>query len=61
MLISKEKEIGNIQKLFDKQEAKIAAQTKENNQLRDQLKISSDENQLKQTIAALNEQLSKQQ
>ena len=50
-----------MQKLFDKQEAKIAAQGKENTQLKEQLKLSSDDNTLKQTIAALNQQLTKQQ
>lgn len=47
--------------MFDKQEAKIAGQAKESDQLREQLKLSSDENTLKQAIQALNEQLTKQQ
>lgn len=51
LIISQEKELGQFQALFDKQEAKIAAQAKENQQLREQLKLSADENSLKQTIA----------
>ena len=61
LLIQKEKEIGNLHIMFDKQEAKIAAQAKENDQLKEQLKLNSDENTLKQAIQALNEQLTKQQ
>lgn len=46
---------------FDRQEAKIQAQQKERDQLREQLSLNNDENQLKQTIQVLNEQLTKQQ
>ena len=61
LLIQKEKEIGNLHISFDKQEAKVAAQAKESEQLKEQLKLNSDGNTLKQAIQALNEQLTKQQ
>lgn len=60
LLITKENEISKLQKHIDKQDTKSAALQKENSQLKEQLKLSSEDSTLKQTIAALNEQLSKQ-
>jgi hypothetical protein len=61
LLIQKEKEIGNLNLMFDKQEAKITNVTADNTQLREQLTMNNDQNSLKQAISGLNEQLSKQQ
>lgn len=58
--MAKEKEIGKLQKHIDKQDAKADGLAKENGQLREQLKLSSEGDQLKKAVTALNEQLSKQ-
>jgi len=60
LLLSKENEIVKLQKYIDKQEKKSDEVRKENDQLRDQLKLSSNDSQLKQTISELNDSLRKQ-
>jgi len=59
MLIAKENEIGRLHQQLDKQEKKNTDANKESEQLREQLKLSSDDHQLRRTIAGLNEQLAK--
>ena len=58
--MAKEKEIGKLQKHIDKQDTKADALANENGQLKEQLKLSSEGDQLKQTVTSLNQQLSKQ-
>lgn len=58
--MAKEKEIGKLQKHIDKQDGKAEALAGESEQLREQLKLSSEGDQLKKTVTALNAQLSKQ-
>lgn len=50
LLIQKEKEIGSLNLIFDKQDTQIKNLNKENEQMKEQLTLSNDENQLKQTI-----------
>ena len=54
LLIQKEKEIGNLNLMFDKQEAKITNVNADNTQLREQLTMNNDQNSLKQAISGLN-------
>ena len=60
LLMAKEKEIGKLQKHIDKQDTKADTLANENGQLKEQLKLSSEGDQLKQTVTSLNQQLSKQ-
>ena len=48
LLLSKEKEIGRLQKHIDKQDFKFENLSKDNDKLREQLKISSSGSEMKQ-------------
>lgn len=58
-LAQKDQEIENLNLILELKEDQIASQAKENEQLKEQLSLTNDTAKLKQTILALNDQLSK--